>query len=147
MHAADERDFKTAYSYFYEAFEGYDSIDSPKAITALKYMLLSKIMLHCSDEVQSIVSGKLALKYTGPDIEAMKSIAQASHKRSLADFNETIKKYKPQLEDDPIVKAHLASLYDSLLEQNLCRIIEPYSRVQVQHVAQLINLPMVSKGF
>jgi hypothetical protein len=46
LHAADEKDFKTAYSYFYEAFEGYDSILSPKAVTPLKYMLMSKIMLN-----------------------------------------------------------------------------------------------------
>ena len=44
---------------------------------------------------------------------------------------QTLNQYKVQLIDDPIVHAHLDSLYDKLLEQNLCRIIEPFSRVQV----------------
>lgn len=61
----------------------------------------------------------------------MKAVAQASHKRSLADFQVALKEYSKELEDDVIVKAHLGTLYDTMLEQNLCRIIEPYSRVQV----------------
>uniref|UniRef100_A0A672KDI5 26S proteasome non-ATPase regulatory subunit 11A-like n=1 Tax=Sinocyclocheilus grahami TaxID=75366 RepID=A0A672KDI5_SINGR len=65
IHAAEEKDWKTAYSYFYEAFEGYDSIDSPRAITALKYMLLCKIMLNLPEDVQALISGKLALRYAG----------------------------------------------------------------------------------
>ncbi|XP_034247472.1 26S proteasome non-ATPase regulatory subunit 11 [Thrips palmi] len=143
LHAADERDFKTAYSYFYEAFEGYDSVESSKALTALKYMLLSKIMLNSPEDVQQIVSGKLAIKYAGKDIEAMKAVAQASHKRSLADFQQALKMYRSELEEDVIVRAHLGTLYDNMLEQNLCRIIEPYSRVEVDHVAKSIKLPMV----
>lgn len=142
LHAADEKDFKTAYSYFYEAFEGYDSVESGKALTALKYMLLSKIMLNQPEDVHQITGGKLALKYAGPDIEAMKSIAKASHKRSLADFQETLAEFKKQLEDDVIVRAHLGTLYDTMLEQNLCRIIEPYSRVQVEYVSECIKLPV-----
>lgn len=145
LHAADEQDFKTAFSYFYEAFEGYDSMNldeyKPRALTALKYMLLSKIMLNTPEDVQQIISGKLALKYEGKDIEAMKSVAQASHKRSLADFQQTLKSFKKELEEDVIVRAHLGTLYDNMLEQNLCRIIEPYSRVQVDFVAQSIKLP------
>jgi 26S proteasome regulatory subunit N6 len=43
---AEEKDYKTAYSYFFETFEGFSSQDDPKAILALKYMLLCKIMLN-----------------------------------------------------------------------------------------------------
>ncbi|CAB3384544.1 Hypothetical predicted protein [Cloeon dipterum] len=142
LHAADERDFKTAYSYFYEAFEGYDSVESGRALTALKYMLLSKIMLNTPDDVANIVSGKLALKYAGRHIDAMKMVATSSHKRSLADFKLALEMYGAELKNDPIVRAHLDTLYDTMLEQNLCRIIEPYSRVQVDFIAKTIALPM-----
>lgn len=106
-------------------------MDSPKALTALKYMLLSKIMLRSPEDVQTIMSGKLAVKYAGRDLDAMKAVAEASHRRSLADFEIAVKQYRQELKEDVIVRAHLDSLYDTMLEQNLCRIVEPYSRVQV----------------
>lgn len=117
LYAADEKDFKTAFSYFYEAFEAFDSginaedfessilravkgsigndtVRSPssgsatsgswtgKAVVALKYMLLAKVMLNLAEDVASITTGKLALRYAGlKDIEAMKAIAAASSKR------------------------------------------------------------------
>ncbi|RMZ96008.1 26S proteasome non-ATPase regulatory subunit 11 [Brachionus plicatilis] len=140
LHAADDRDFKTAFSYFYEAFEGFDSIDSPRAITGLKYMLLSKVMLNQPEDINSLISGKLALKYAGKEIESMKAIASASEKRSLAEFQRTLVEFKDQLIDDLFVRSHLDTLYDNLLEQNLSKIIEPFSKVQIDHVAKLIKL-------
>lgn len=144
LHAADEKDFKTAFSYYYEAFEGYTSIEHPKAVIALKYMLLSKIMLHEASDVPAICIAKNTLSYSGIDIEAMKSVAEASKKRSLADFQAALVKYNDQLVGDPIIRSHLDALYDDMLEQNLCRIIEPYSRVQVTHIANIIKLPQDS---
>uniref|UniRef100_W5N5P4 Proteasome 26S subunit, non-ATPase 11b n=1 Tax=Lepisosteus oculatus TaxID=7918 RepID=W5N5P4_LEPOC len=143
IHAAEEKDWKTAYSYFYEAFEGYDSIDSPRAITALKYMLLCKIMLNLPEDVQALISGKLALRYAGRQTDALKCVAQASKNRSLADFEKALTEYRAELRDDPIINTHLAKLYDNLLEQNLIRVIEPFSRVQIEHISTLIKL---SKG-
>jgi 26S proteasome regulatory subunit N6 len=82
LHAADERDFKTAFSYFYEAFEGYDSVENVKALTALKYMLLCKIMLGQSDDVNQIVSGKL-VSFSGISINQLSTNLLALNSRQF----------------------------------------------------------------
>jgi hypothetical protein len=206
---AEEKDYKTAYSYFFEAFEALNSLDDPKAVLALKYMLLSKasgmhlplscftcmpflaaryaapgesgnsavpsglwrdyvvkrgvvcdevghgyvtrwrefgndcpqVMMKDADEVSGLVSSKAGLKHAGADVDAMIAIARAYKARSLSDFQAALTAHRAQLMDDPIVHAHLSELYDTLLEGNLARLIEPFSRVEIAHLAELISLP------
>lgn len=44
-----------------------------------------------------------------------------------------------ELSTDPTIRSHLAALYDTLLEQNLLRIVEPYSVVDIDHVAEVVG--------
>lgn len=138
---AVEKDFKTAFSYYYEAFEGYNTVNRKEsAVSCLKYMLLTKIMADCPGDVYSIVNGKAGIKYAGPEVAAMKAVADAYKARSIQAFEEVNKKFTAELSEDPLVSTHLTELKNKLLEQNLIRIIEPFERVQISHVAKLIKL-------
>lgn len=137
---AEDKDYTTAYSYFFETFENLSTQDDPGALGALKYMLLCKVMLNLPEDVTSLLSIKLALKYAQlRDVESMRAIARAHQKRNLADFEKALKDYQQELSSDPTIRTHLAALYDTLLEQNLLRIVEPYSVVEVEHIAQQVG--------
>ena len=60
----------------------------------------------------------------------------------MQEFQDALAAHKEELQDDPVVHAHLSVLYDTLLQENLVRLIEPFSRVEIQHVAELIKLPL-----
>eukprot|EP01105_Mastigella_eilhardi_P005459 TRINITY_DN17161_c0_g1_i1.p1 TRINITY_DN17161_c0_g1~~TRINITY_DN17161_c0_g1_i1.p1 ORF type:complete len:394 (-),score=154.65 TRINITY_DN17161_c0_g1_i1:67-1218(-) len=141
---ADEHDYTTAFSYFFEAFECYITLDAKqKAVAALKYMLLCKIMLGNIEEAHALLNVKSAQHFVGHRIVlAMQAIAKARKERSLHDFTKARDAYKEELVEDPMVRTHLDELYNRLLEQNLCRLIEPFSCVEIEHVASLIDLPL-----
>lgn len=138
---AEEHDFNTAYSYFIEAMEGYHSQDViKKATDALKYMLLCRIMENQTDEVNQLLEGKHAIKYAGRDLEAMKAIARAHSSKSLAEFEQALNNYRDEIREDQFIASHSRELYQNLLQQNLLRVIEPFSRVEISHVAKLVGL-------
>jgi 26S proteasome regulatory subunit N6 len=140
LHAEDQ-DFGTAYSYFIEALEGYHSQDeADKARSALMYMLLCKIMLNLNDDVNSLLGSKHALRYAGKGLDAMKAVARAHTNRSLEEYEKALGDYRFELGSDRFIARHLQRLYDAMLEQNLIKVIEPYSRVEITHVAKMVGL-------
>ncbi|OWZ27884.1 26S proteasome regulatory subunit N6 [Cryptococcus neoformans] len=138
---AEDKDYKTAYSYFFEAFEGFSQSAERdnRALSALKYMLLCKIMIGSPTDVFSLLSLKSAAPYIGKDVDAMKAIATALEERSLDLFKTALQNYSDQLQKDEIIRSHLSYLYDTLLEQNLIRVIEPYSAVELSWVASEVG--------
>ncbi|SJL03867.1 probable 26S proteasome non-atpase regulatory subunit Rpn6 [Armillaria ostoyae] len=139
---AEDKDYTTAYSYFFEAFENLSSQgeDDGKALGALKYMLLCKVMLNLPEDVTALLSIKLAVKYAQlKEVESMRAVARAHQDRNLADFEKALRDYKDELSSDPTIRSHLAALYDTLLEQNLLRIVEPYSVVELEYVADTVG--------
>lgn len=77
--SADERDYKTAYSYFYETFECYRSMQEfEQAGSAFKFMLFSKIMDKHAQEALQLINSAISLKYQNRHTEAMKELASAA---------------------------------------------------------------------
>mmetsp|Transcript_36618 Transcript_36618/g.88253 ORF Transcript_36618/g.88253 Transcript_36618/m.88253 type:complete len:477 (-) Transcript_36618:88-1518(-) len=158
----EEGDYDTAHSYFLEAFEQLDQLDDrEKAVPCLKYMMLCKILDGLSKalgisaggtmgirsdrseaDISGMISGKRGVKYAGSDVEAMSAIAAAASGRSLKEYEAVLVKYPHELQDDLLIKHHLGTLQEQLLESNLIRIIEPYSCVEIDHVATLIEMPL-----
>lgn len=88
----------------------------------------------------AIVTSKAGLKHSSPGVQAMRDVAKAYRQRSLHLFQQCLDNCGEELVDDPVVASHLQRLYDTLMEHNLQRLIEPYSRVEIAHVAKLIEL-------
>ena len=89
----------------------------------------------------------------------MRAIARAHQNRNLAEFEKALRDYNDgkssflvfsmvysfsyyiciELSSDPTICSHLAALYDTLLDQNLLRIVEPYSVIEIEYVAQQVR--------
>jgi 26S proteasome regulatory subunit N6 len=84
----------------------------------------------------NILNSQMSLKYQGHHLEAMRAIAVAVNEQNLLAFEKAKQDYQEEIGGDLILMSHTNNLYQSLLEDNLCKILEPYSEVQIEYVAQ-----------
>jgi len=138
---AEDLDFKTSYSYFYEAFEAYQLNRCPDlALKNFQYMVLCKIMLNSTEEVTQLLNGKHSIKYAGPEVELMKKIADAHKEKSLLEFQKVLNENNEGIEKDKILSGHINNLYENLKEQNLMKVIIPYSRIEISYIAGIVGM-------
>jgi len=146
----EERDYRTASSYFAEAFDAFASAGERRAGDALKYRLLCRILDGRPTECAPMAaSAALTLARANggetvrnDEIDAVLQIAHAAEAKSLSQLTEVMERRRADLECDPVVAANMRNLIDNLEEQHLLRIVKPYSAIELARIAVMIALPV-----
>lgn len=142
MYLTDEHSYDTAISYFIEALEGFNQdrmYDNAKV--ALRYIILNKILLSKFEEIDTVLSSKFASSFKDDQyVSLLCSIGKICKKRNLCAYNEILHNNAIVLETDGYVSRHLLQLYNTLLDQNILKIIEPYSHIKIQYISNKMNL-------
>lgn len=141
IYICDERNYGVASSYFIEALEGFTlgKMDS-EACVSLRYLILSKIMAGKREEINTVMKNKNTLKHLDDEIiRVLLKVGDSFGNRDLRSYSDVLQRYSKQLRCDSFVWSHLQYLYDVLLDRNIIKIIEPYSVVRINFIADVLG--------
>lgn len=99
----EEHDYKTAFSYLFEAFEGFHQLGNQAQLArkALHYMVLAKIFSDNVDELQTVLASKNVLEYAGEDMVILRGIADAYVRQDTHAFNQVLSRAAASASSSP----------------------------------------------
>ena len=104
-------------------------------------MLMCKVMSNNKEDFNALLSGKFGLKYSADrHIQAIKAVAESHFGASVVALSGVFVDFKKEIEGDEVVKSHTKLLYENLLEKNLFKIIDSYTRVDIAYIARKLSL-------
>lgn len=87
------------------------------------------------------MNGKFGLKYSiDSHIQSIKAVAEAHFGSSVVALSQVFQQFKKEIDGDEVVKSHTKLLYENLLEKNLFKIIDSYTRVDIAYIARKLSL-------
>lgn len=143
MLICDDHFYSTAFSYFLEAIDGFTTSKEPEnTLTAIRYLILSKIITKKHDEIGALLRSKPIVNFINDRVVlAFLEINESYKNRNLESYQRIINQYSSILGADSFIKKHLEHLYGVLFENNILKIIEPYSNISIAQIANQINFP------
>lgn len=143
MYLSDEHSFDTSISYFIESLESFlQDKQVSNAKVALRYIILSKILAGKYGDIPAVLDMKPASSLKDDQIVSLlHHIAKICKKRDLKAYNDILHGNRGIIERDSYIFRHLKYLYDVLLDNNILKIIEPYSHVKISFVAGKLGFP------
>ncbi|KAL6122360.1 hypothetical protein NUSPORA_00601 [Nucleospora cyclopteri] len=143
MYLTDEKCYDTAVGYFVEAAEGFVMAKKPEeGILPLRYIILCKILNKKLEEIEPIFKTKYASKILVEKdelISILQNLAEIVKKKSIVLYKNLMAENARVLEKDLFINKHLNFYYNSLLDQNILKIIEPYSHVKISFIARQLG--------
>lgn len=140
MLSCRENDYATAESYFHEAKENLSVLGYVKeASIALKYGLFCKIMSNNFADVHNMIQQE-PTEYINNHIVAIEELSNVYQKRQYQSLSQLLVKYPLELASDPLISDQLTTIRSGLLEEQIKKILAPYSRVDIAFLIAKLDL-------
>ena len=145
MFLIDDACFDSAVGYLVESIEGF-SIDKQfvDGGVAFRYLILCKILSNKFKEIPTILNAKYIKKLKEHEeddfvLELLLKVKDIAKNRDVVAYQNLLNSNDKILKDDIFMYKHLSFYYNKLLEQNIMKIIEPYSHVKISFIADKLH--------
>lgn len=141
MFVCDEKCHTVAYSYFLESLDGFIISKDPLGATlSVRYLILSKIMAKKYEDVNALLKSKVISPFLKDEaVLFFLKIKEACKKRDVKEYQKILNENPSFLSEDTFVGKHLTDLYNILLENNILKIIEPYSNIKIEMISKKLD--------
>mmetsp|Transcript_84498 Transcript_84498/g.204878 ORF Transcript_84498/g.204878 Transcript_84498/m.204878 type:complete len:541 (+) Transcript_84498:222-1844(+) len=136
-------DFDRAYNMFINAFESYSAAGRTEDAQRTLAYELSADMLSTTEHADPMQTKEAKAYLSVPLIDAMDKLKRAYQENRVKDFERTLRE-SPMVTEEPFIAHYLAELIFQTRVEALRTLIQPYSAVRLEFLAQKLNMDMPS---